>query len=1102
MSEVAPDPIIAPDRSSLIAHTLPTVPRLSLLARALWRQDQHSRTVGQRQALALVADGGMGKSVLLGQLLDYIERNISNGNSDELKLSTGAVILIACASIPPGTDLSSIRAADEAFGQAADPLGKFSVGILGLLRALKSEYLSVTLLVDTLDLLVNEQSLPAVANLVAEALDIGDVVMTCRSYEFDNYLEDARQSAPRIAHRLTKVNLPRLDPSDIIAWATLYLSTDHRTRTQEDVGFLRALEGNIGKNGSLRQVCAVPVRLAITCETFASLGHVPEDLTVTGLYNTYWDTRVRREGGKSSTQASLIKERAALEISSHIVTPSGRILLQVPKGRVSDNDLDGVRLLVSEGIVRDLRASWEFFHQTFAEYAYAQWLLTKGIDSDEVASIINGLQSGRTNLWPIAGSLLLQINDYHDYLSLASALPVLTPEGARTQALAALRRTEDEPLSHLLSEVERDAESMLAVLPVLSDSPTQHLETAFNVSLVSLRRYPVLLASAATSTLGLLVSRAASTDAARFLTAAMAAVVEVRPNLPSVSWEQLPANLITPLVDSAVVTDVLPVIRKEYSILGVQGRQLAIQAHLDHPLSAGEVSDFANRGLGTPCPPLKDNDPIRLLQLLWDCSAVRRDRGWHTWRELLADSLPKGWNDVQLKFVVDLADQHESVRTEILGDLITGNVQAPVSYVNVFKALAAIHPIWIADWLLSRPTPREPLAIGGIAQGAEGLARGTNSATRMRLISWLTPGRDAAPRNVWAAQITLAGGSMPAHQQIFYDLISSGEPRQVVDSAIDAWLFKTPRHVLNEMTSQLRSLLQSSDADTLRTRARLEGRLADEDETARKWVERAMMYGRSPRVAGTSIKTFADAVRMNERYLSSGLVSWLGALLSTVHIDAARRIAIILADQHNVEDATLLQAVPLLASQTLNRMRLAVQQAETSQLSRALLELLVRLDIASPLKTDDVLSAYEIIRSRLRTDSISSSMPRADDQAASIRDLSHLCGTLMAKRLPPIDIRTRIGEVLSSIDFGLFGSKTGKAISSMLVGIGYRDPEAASWMEELFGDVKVSLSVKRAIADAFLRLDGDHVGGRASQLKDRRDCPQAVATYIIGKLHS
>jgi hypothetical protein len=1094
------DRIVAPDRASLSTHTLPAVPRLGVLSMALRQRHRYSEATGQRQALAILGDGGMGKSVLLGQLLDYLENDLPDHPFEMLGRPSGAAVLVACAAIPPATNLLSLKSADEAFGLAVDPLSSSSSGLLGLLATLKSEYQCVTLLIDTLDLLINEDSLQAITNLIGEALNIGDVVITCRSYEFLSYLAEPRQSAPRLVHRLTEVNLPKLDPKEIVEWARLYLSSNAEQAGEETTGFILALEGGVEKNGSLRQLCAVPIRLAITCETFATSGHVPEDLTVTELYDAYWDRRVHREAGKSDTPASYAKEQAALSIASNVVTPTGSILVQVPKARVGINDLPGVRLLASEGVVRDLNVAWEFFHQTFAEYAYARWLLANGIDSGEIAELSRRLQSGQTSLWPIAASLLLQVADYGDYITLVGYLPALGPEGARVHTLAALRRSEDDALQRVLRDLEQDPGLMIAVLAALADAPTQHLETSVKATLKAIRLHPAELAGAATAALALLLPRGTPDSIGSFLTAGLDAVIDAHPHLSTEARDYLPGALLRPLIDLPIATSLLAIMLERYSKLGVPGRQATIRAHLNRPLSEDQIAELGRVVLVTDCPPLKSAELVRVIQLLWSCPKIRASRGWHSWRDVLADSLAHGWNEAQIQYAIHISDEDVITREEFLTDVLSGAVEAPGRYINAFKQLAKIQAQWVAMWILAHKPADNSLVMGAIAQGAEGLAMGTGSETRMQLIAWLTPGRVRVPRNIWPAQIILAGGSVPAHQQIFNELVAAGESKQVFDSALDAWLFQTPRHILNELTGQFRLLLQAGDAETRRTRARLEGRLADEDESARTWIENEVLNGQSPRIAGTAVKTLADAVRISLETISPEIVDWLGKLLPTEHADAARRIAEILANEQDVDDASLLPTASSLMTVTLDRMRVACRLGQDSQLSRALLELLVRLDIVAPMTSEMVREVYSVVRSRL-VNVVDDSRLRASDAAAAVRDLGHLCGTLMSKRLSSEEVRDRIADALLTTDVDSLGKRVSKTVSSMLIGLGYRDPQTVAWMEDLFAKPNASV-VKRAIAEAVLRLDGDHVGGRASALKDHPDCPQPVAAYILGRLRS
>lgn len=1096
------DRIVAPDRASLSAHTLPVVPRLDIVARALRQQSEHAQASGQRQALALVGDGGIGKSVLLGQLLAYLDKNLPSQGSGMLALASGAAVLVACASIPPTIALSTVKDADEALGLAVDPLGRFSSGLLGLLTALKSEFGSVTLLIDTLDLLINEHSLSALSNLIAEALDISDVIMTCRSYEFRNYFEDLHQSAPRLVHKLNRLNLPRLDATEIVAWARLYLDSGNRIQTGEESAFILALEGGVEQNGSLRQLCAVPVRLAITCETFAAIGYVPEDLTVTELYDAYWDRRVHRASGKSETPASYAKERAALAIASQIVTSRGSIQVQLPKARVSNDQAHGLSLLLSEGVLRDLNTSWEFFHQTFAEYACARWLLVNGIDSDEVKELGHRLQAGQTVLWPIASSLMLQVADYRDYIALTGYLPLQGPEGARVHTLAALRRMESDALASVLREAQDDTALMLAVLGALGDTPARHLEMAFNATLSAIKAHPKELTSVGTSTLALLLPRAAPARMAEFLNDALDTLTEVRPHLPQTGRDYFPSSLLRPLIDMTVTSEVLAVMRRRYAILGVAGRQAAIRVHLNRTLSEDQKVDLARSVLRTDRPPLRDDELVRLMQLLWDCSTIRNTRSWQSWRDLLSDNLARDWDDAQIRFVAHLADDDANIRGEVLADLLTGSVQTSVRYVNVFKQLANTHAQWLVDRLLAHPSTNFSLVIGTIAESAAPLSMGATSETRMQLIAWLNPGREITPRNAWAAQIILAGSAVPAHQQIFGDLIASGPPWQVLNSALEAWLFQTPRHVLNELTEQFRLILQANDAETRKTRARLEGRLADEDENARSWIEEVVLRGQSSRIARTAMKTIAEGLRVDQQTVSSSMAAWLGTLLTTVHTEAARRICEILSDERYIDRQELLPIATVLIPIVIQRLRLAAQKGEDSQLSRELIEVLVELDLVSPMAPESVREVFGIVRSRIEGPDPATNPRKVDDIAAAVRDLGHLIGTLMSKRLLASEVRERLAESLRTIDLERLGGRVTKAVSSMLIGMGFRDPDAIDWMEKLFRRTDYGPLTKLAIAEALLLVDGDHVGGRASGLKDLLDCPPIVAAYIVGRLRS
>ena len=806
---------------------------------------RNEQTTGRRQSLVLVGEGGMGKSVLLGQLIHRISDHSAAAQSGNIPLA-GAATLVTCASVSPGITLINVADVDAAFGSALGSVAEYYGGVIGLLAAQKAEYGAATLLIDTLDLLITEHSLASLAGFIAEALETADVVFTCRTHEYNNYLQDASQSAPRLDKRIIKLNLPGLPPDEIIAWAQAYIEQTDRRAAEEESGFLRSLRGGIDQNGPLRQVCSVPVRLALTCETFAASQHVPEDLTVTDLYDSYWEARIRRDKGRAGTAGGDAKEQAALDVASHTVTSEGSIALHVPKGQLDPHHLRGLRLLASEGILRDLGTVWEFFHQTFAEYSYARWLLTRGIASGDIRRLSSGLHSGQTGLWPVVRSLLLQIPEDADYQAVANQLQLVGPEGAYTQTLAALRRLGSESLQTLVDSIKDDPQLLAAALPALADAPSRHIRAAIDFTSDAMVRHAATLASVAAFTLGSLLPRSKSEELPVLLSQALGSLIAVRAQLSSVTWEHLASTILRPLIGISDLSESLPVLWSKYESLSGAGRQAIVRIHLARSLSAEEAARFSQGALSVALPPLRDDEATRLLGLFWNCHEVRDTRGWASWRDLLSTELPRDWQKAQTNFIAQMAAQDEEIGRQIVDDLREARVARASLHVQVFKKLVELRAGWVAPLLLSHRPPSEALSAAGVAEGISSFVGRVDSATRTALISWLIPCRRVAPRSIWPAQISLASNSVPVHEEIFDELMEANEPQPVVDSALDAWLFHAPVSVLTELTTRLRGILRGTDVRTRGSRARLEGQLVLWDEEARSWIEREMLHGSSP----------------------------------------------------------------------------------------------------------------------------------------------------------------------------------------------------------------------------------------------------------------
>jgi hypothetical protein len=1084
-SELLPR-VIAAERDALRPLTLAEVPRLHLLDRAFKRRDEHARASEARQALVIVGEGGMGKSVLLGQVLEMLETR-----------TTGSTVLVSSILVSLPEARLTRDEIDKAMGLAVGDLGRQYEGLLNLLAILQVQHGAVTLLIDTLDLLITSETLTALSQTIANALDIGDVVITCRAEEFTAYFEDMRLSMPRLVNRITKYIMPKLLPEEIGDWADRYLSTPERRKTGEELSFLQALQGGVRRGSSLREVCGVPVRLALTCQVFAEMGHLPEELTVTGLYSAYWTARVARHIGQRSADGDA-KEAAALEIAAHVLGTNDRLTLQIPKSKVSDDRLLARRQLSSEGVLIERSTSWQFFHQSFAEYACARWLLTLGASSREIDYLGAQLSAGRTNLWSLASSVLLQVDDYDSYALVCERLPLVGPQGAKVHATAAM--WQNDPLAALANVVEQitgHPDLWIAVIDALADAP-RDATAVYEVIIKGLQEQPTRLASAATSALASILARSRPSEVEPVLAASLRALADIQSQVDASLHDPYTAKLLQALIDFPQTPTTLELVRSFYPQMGPGGHQAAVRMHLAHSLANGQVAALAVISLPVACPLLKDEEAIRLFQLFWEDPSTRTTRNWNTWRELLGDiTLKKGWHNAKVRFIAALAGSDEKIREELVADILAAQVSHAESYVQAFEYLANQHPEWIADRLLGSAHPTSILAISAVANIAGTLGRKTSTATATALLNWLYPCRTLAPRSVWPALIGLAGRSTTAHQRIFDDLVSAGETKTVMDSALDAWFFSAPPYILTDMAEQLRSLLRSSDADAMQARARLEGRLFGNDVSANSWVEDVVVKGRSPRIAGTAVKTIADTAVLGQVSISVTTAAQLVNLLPTRHTDAARRILTMLASHETVDDEAFEPIISALVPQAIKRFNVAIRQNEDLQLTQAILDTLIRCDNFIPLDPLLVRKFYDAQAGIITKNRSGGNVTRP---STALHQMVSLCGTLMARRLPNDETRSRLGDLLTRIKLEDLGAKSVRAAASMLMGIGHRDPKGLDWMEDLFGRTDSSLGLQQAIAEVFVTMDRRRAGGRASRLKDRPDCPPSIVNYVIKRL--
>jgi hypothetical protein len=1058
--------VLAQDRASLEPATLSPVVREDLLDAALARRAK--RATDDRAVLLLTGEGGVGKSVLLGQYLDRVDR------------AGGAVLLVSAASVPPALALDEPSTVDRALGVAAhDEWGE--AGLLALMRRLRDAHGAVTLLVDTLDLLLNKRSTAPLAAVLARALDVGDVVSTCRTEEFGRYLGDTR-TTPRFAGRVADFPVPALTKPQILEWASDHVAGLGGSAA-EQTAFLESLAGGLRSSDSLRQVCALPVRLALTCEVFGRERHVPEDLTVTGLYRAYWDLRISRD----PTGAGHVKERAALDVAARVVRASGRIALRVAKGDLDGVDDTGLRMLASEGVVRDRGMSWEFFHQTFAEYGHARWLLTRGAGSAEVEGFTARVTGGQTALWPIATSLLLQADD-DEYRELARSVPADTLDGTKCHILGALQRDTPDALTDLLTDMSEQPDRLRVAVPALGDAPARHFPQAVTAVGRALLRHPDTLAGVAVAAL---VSLLARTHSATLLATALDDLVAARAKLTDDAWDHYAERVLDTHGEASA--RVRAVALERYPSLGQLGRRAVLRMHLARArrLRDAEVVALAGVTLVRECPPLKDPEAVAVVRLLWSSPGVRADRGWRTWADVLADDLAAGWNNAQVKYVVTRAAEDPAVAAEVVDDLVLGRARGWEAHVNVFDQLARRQPRATAARLLRHPAPAHRPALNAIAQCTGVFATELDRDTRARLAAWLRPARESEPRSMWRTAVSLATDDVAVHRVLLAEAAVAQLPPTLRNKLVLSWYTNTPRPALDDLLAELRALTGDATGDLVPVRARLEGRVVDTDGDARDWVRRCVLDGPSSVAAGAAVKTIADTLPE----VSPTVARWAVPLLATKHVDAAERLARLL--RAHVSGLTDLADEVLTAA--LDRLRIAADVAGSTNLSRALVALVTAVDRHRPLTSAEVRRVHTVICSRLPL--TGAAVARDTDPSAAFRDLATFTGAVTARRLPADEVRGLVDAVLRALDPRGLGQKIDHDVIGLLRGFTVRDPHAVDWLEDLFD--AADLVVQLAIAETFLALDGGAAAaGRAARLKDRPGCPPEVAALLLTKLRT
>jgi hypothetical protein len=207
---------------------------------------------------------------------------------DELIQTDAAWVgLVLCSTLSPST----VSSVDTALGKGI--CGQ-SCSLVEVAAELSQHYGRGVLLIDTLDLVINRDFVPGFRELLLHLMDCGvTVVFTCRDHEYGDYLEPVRERLPGLSQSLDRYTVPDFSAAEIrLAAETFFhqLDPQHPEQGHTFADNILALSAD---SRSLQEIIQNPLLLALLCDLFAKEGQVPPDLTVSKLYQRYWQEKVR-----------------------------------------------------------------------------------------------------------------------------------------------------------------------------------------------------------------------------------------------------------------------------------------------------------------------------------------------------------------------------------------------------------------------------------------------------------------------------------------------------------------------------------------------------------------------------------------------------------------------------------------------------------------------------------------------------------------------------------------------------------------------------------------------------------------------------------------
>lgn len=1065
-------------RDFLEPEVLPNVDRVADLTSTLGKPLSQIST-----PLAVVGEGGLGKSVLLRQFYDIT----GDGNGDPLP------ILVLCGSIPSSADLSSAESLDAALGVVATE-DRDAPPLTTLINHI-SESRSVTILLDTVDLIVNDDNVDEVVYVLRALSSAGRLIFSCREQEYLNFLDNERGLVQ------TRYELPLLDVTHVERWARQYLVAEEIDVAHRET-FIASLT-----TPAAAEVCATPLRLAMACDIYARAGAIPDDLTVTELYNQYWNQRIAVDRHGKGTAAARAQEIAADSIAGEMWNASTRQFVVSAPGETVTDDA-ALQRLGSEGLLRKIGDRYQFFHQTYAEYAVARHLIRIGTE-DDLQRLRDALERDTVaGLWPVARHLVtIEMTDDR-YRDVAEAIPLTEAEGVRLHFVGAFHRRDARRVAELGGM--GDSALLSAGVTVLAEAPPECLPAATDLALRCLELSTSSDMELIGSTCARLYQRTPVGRRPAFLRRFLQTALGRRPHLKK---ETLPSvicrfiantvtvdsddNAIDVLIDFYVDEIADPESQLVTRIELPEAARAALLKVVDaQPSTSQELQTrLLSAAASCPCPSGAVDAVSSLLVRNWPSAAFRRAMGFVSVEAMLEYPLPERWNACQVR-LADALCEDVAVAQEVLNVSFSDVDLQRDRWANVAKYIADRHRDLVLETVLALPDDLPTSAVGTACTVVNHVADAMTAAQRARVSKRLRLWIDTNPRRVWPSMIKVSTDDIDLLQDCARLLQSHrtnpiNESPTILRSSFDTFLNACTPHQLASLDTDLRALLSADDKQDRGRIAELDGLISMHKPAARERVIEHLNGVATNAAYGAARGLVAAMESQKTTGVDATTAAWLYGLLGSRHANVVRLLAEALERQSSLIEPPFEVAGPIVA----RRFAQSLDSNDDPQTISALLTLIILFEKRGQCPTDMGTAIVDQLKR-----AVVGRMP-ARTPAALRQHLPALFNlhkqALAALAIPHYsaeEVEQAVRSVLTEIDIADIAGRSERTVAHLLITAASRTASVVPLLEALWPTM--SDANKGAIVECIMHLERQMGGERSKRLARRDDCPVALKNEI------